>query len=146
MSTGSLPLQLDLCDDWLLGGGEDMANARRRLVDLQGAGRAPATVLAYATDWADFEPWCVGAGRASLPADPETVALYMSHLLPTHKVATLERRLAAIRSKHLEAGFPAPITPVLATGPYCCWASLLPSAVPIWWRSIWRTWMSQRIG
>jgi integrase len=90
-----------------------MVAARDRLNLLRSSRHSPLTVEGYASDWADFEPWCVAAGRSSLPAEPETVALYLSHLLPTHKVSTLARRLAAISSKHQAAGFPAPVTPMV---------------------------------
>lgn len=90
-----------------------MEAAKVRLRELRSSRYSPLTKEAYASDWADFERWCESVSRDSLPAHPETVALYLSHRLPTHKVSTLGRRLAAIASKHQLAGLPAPITPMV---------------------------------
>jgi len=103
--------QLVLCEDWLSGG--TMTAARVRMNELRSSRYAPRTVEAYAMDWADFAGWCAAAGKTSLPADPETVALYLSHLMPTRKASTLARRVAAIASKHNAAGIPAPVTPAV---------------------------------
>jgi integrase len=59
-----------------------------------------STRRAYASDWRDFESWCVAAGRRSLPATPDTLQLYLVDRLAVHKLATVERRLAAIVSMH----------------------------------------------
>ena len=40
--------------------------------------RAASTKDAYASDWAHFASWCSLFGYASLPADAETVALYLA--------------------------------------------------------------------
>jgi site-specific recombinase XerC len=104
--------QLVLCDDWLEGGAE-MAADRERLNELRSSRYSPNTVSAYASDWANFETWCQHTARVSLPADPETVALYLSHLVPNFSVSTMARRLAAIASKHGAAGLAAPITPMV---------------------------------
>jgi site-specific recombinase XerD len=90
-----------------------MAAARARLNLLRSSRYASNTVAAYASDWARFEGWCERAGKKPLPANPEDVALYLSHSLPTHKVSTLGRWLAAIRSRHQAAGLPAPVTPMV---------------------------------
>ena len=88
-----------------------MAAARTRLNLLRSKRYAPKTVEAYASDWARFETWCEKQGKKSLPANPEDIALYLSHALPTHKVSSLARWLAAIASKHQAAGFLVPVTP-----------------------------------
>lgn len=62
----------------------------------------------YASDWKQFDAWCVGTGLASLPADPETVALYLAYLAEKHKPATIGRHMAAIASAHKSAGYPSP--------------------------------------
>lgn len=90
-----------------------MAAAKARLVQLRSSRYASATIEGYASDWKHFEEWCASAQRDPLPAHPETVALYLSHMLPAYKVSSLERRVAAIASKHLVAEFPAPITPMV---------------------------------
>jgi integrase len=87
-----------------------MSAARARLKDLRSTPYAPRTIEAYASDWASFERWGAENNYSILPADPETVSLYLSHSMPGHSVNTLARRVAAIASKHLAAGYPAPTT------------------------------------
>ena len=74
------------------------------------AAKAPATLRAYRSDWRDFERWCLGRGAASLPAVPETVALYLAALAENHRPATLGRRLTSIAKAHEAAGFSSPAT------------------------------------
>jgi len=80
-------------------------------------GRSVNTKKAYASDWAQFEAWCAGEGWVSLPAAPETIALYLTAMtMQGRKVNTLTRRLAAIHQAHQAAGFPSPTsTPVVQT-------------------------------
>src|ERR1700738_3696280 len=66
------------------------------------------TRRAYRSDWAHFEFWRQGHDRALLPIGEETLVLYFSELAATHKVSTLERRLAAISQAHQTAGFESP--------------------------------------
>ena len=82
--------------------------------------RSDATLRAYRSDWADFAAWCAGRGLAPMPATPETVALYIASRAeagpadergrPTAplRVATLDRRLAAISQAHKLAGLESP--------------------------------------
>ena len=78
------------------------------------AAKADATHRAYASDWRDFESWCRGHGLSFLPAQPETVALYISSLArPTNgvrprKASTLTRRLTAIAARHKAEGLDSP--------------------------------------
>jgi site-specific recombinase XerD len=67
---------------------------------------APATLAAYAADWADFGAWCRSRGVPALPAAPTAVAAYLAALATTHAGATLRRRLAAIGRAHRMAGHP----------------------------------------
>lgn len=90
-----------------------MASARARLVQLRGSSHAPRTIAAYADDWKDFSGWCAANARTPLPAEPETVALYLSHLSHIRKVSTLERRAAAIAYRHEFHGFRSPNTLVV---------------------------------
>ncbi|MBS1828803.1 MAG: site-specific integrase [Acidobacteria bacterium] len=70
--------------------------------------KAASTVRAYRCDWTHFESWCKAHGQASLPATPETVALYVTDLATTHKTATIIRRISAISQAHQIAGFETP--------------------------------------
>ena len=69
------------------------------------AARSPNTRRAYASDVRAFAAWCEGKGVDPLPAHPSTVLSYLIDNVNTLKVATLQRRLAAIREHHAAAGF-----------------------------------------
>jgi hypothetical protein len=52
---------------------------------------------AYAADWRDFCAFAARIGRARLPAEPETVALYVADLTPRgRRPVTIARKLAEI--------------------------------------------------
>src|SRR4051794_12322263 len=70
--------------------------------------KAANTVTAYRSDWRHFAGWCEEHGRVSLPASPETVALYLSDLAGAHKVSTVTRRAVAINQAHEAAGQESP--------------------------------------
>ena len=72
--------------------------------------KSPHTLKAYASDWSDFERFCRRSGQGSLPAAPETVALYLTYLIDEQKrkASTLTRRLAAISQVHQAAALPTP--------------------------------------
>ena len=72
------------------------------------ASRAPATQRAYASDWRSFRAFAEAIGRRYLPAEAETVALYVRHLAADHKAATISRHLATIAVYHGAAGFDSP--------------------------------------
>lgn len=74
---------------------------------------ASATLRAYRSDWRDWEAYCNARGLTMLPADPLAVAGYLSALAKgtwgaPRKVATIERRKAAISHIHIESGHPDP--------------------------------------
>ena len=75
------------------------------------AAKSGATRRAYASDLRDFDAWCAAQERAPLPAEPATVALYVTHLARTGSAAsTIQRRLAAISQVHQLAGHVPPPT------------------------------------
>ena len=63
---------------------EAIANRTRAFVD---ATRAPDTVRAYASDWRDFLGFCSARGVQALPASPEVVALYITHLAGSRRAS-----------------------------------------------------------
>ena len=71
---------------------------------------AENTRVGYAKDLADFEAWCKSAGRAALPAESETLALYLTDRLERNRVTTLERRLTGILHANRAAGHARPST------------------------------------
>jgi site-specific recombinase XerD len=88
---------------------------RLELVDLVEAAhtyaqarRAPATWHAYRSDWNDFTTWCAHHHLSPLPADPDTVAAYLTDLAARLHTSTLQRRLSAISVMHREAGHAPP--------------------------------------
>ena len=71
--------------------------------------RSEATWRAYRNDWRQFEAWSASVGLASLPAEPDTVAMFVAQQADQGlNPSTLTRRLAAIRLVHLGAGHASP--------------------------------------
>lgn len=67
--------------------------------------KADNTARAYAADWRDFQQWATAHGLNTMPAAPETVALYLTQRAETLTVATLQRRLASIVAAHRVHGY-----------------------------------------
>ena len=86
--------------------GEERLHAQARA--FLRASKAPSTLRAYRSDWQHFVCWCNGRTVLSLPAAPETVALYLVALAETHRPATLTRRLTSIAKAHATAGHSNP--------------------------------------
>lgn len=73
------------------------------------AAKASSTRKAYQSAWRAFSAWCGEHELASLPAAPETLALYVTHLARNgRKVATIERVVVAISQAHEMARFDSP--------------------------------------
>ena len=77
-----------------------------------GAARSPNTIRAYASDWRHFTAWCQRHQLPSLPAEPETLVLYLTDLARTAKTATIRRRLSAVSVAHQAAGEQPPTTDI----------------------------------
>jgi hypothetical protein len=54
--------------------------------------KAPSTMRAYKSDWLQFENWCHLHQLRSLPASPDTVALYIADIASNHAVASRNRQ------------------------------------------------------
>ena len=78
------------------------------LADLLEHATAAATRRAYESDRAHFAGWASRLELATLPADPQTVALYLAAHENSLSSATLVRRLSAIAVAHREAGLSSP--------------------------------------
>jgi integrase len=74
------------------------------------AAKAPSTLRAYRSDWNQFAAWCAGQALAFLPAEPDTVALYLAASAGACRPGTLTRRLTAISKAHQAAGLSSPAT------------------------------------
>jgi len=71
--------------------------------------RAQSTERAYRNDWRDFCAFASLIGRDCHPAEPETVALYVTDLARRGRApATIARRLVAIAVYHRAAGHASP--------------------------------------
>jgi site-specific recombinase XerD len=63
--------------------------------------KAHNTIRAYRSDFKDFSFFCVKNGFKSFPAEPKTVALYLTYLSSkSTKISTLKRRLVSIGVIH----------------------------------------------
>lgn len=69
------------------------------------ASTAASTRRAIRCDWSDFDSWCRRHQMPSLPASPETVALYLADRASSLAPQTLTRRLTSITQAHRAAGF-----------------------------------------
>ena len=70
------------------------------LLNLQSS-KATNTVRAYKSDFKDFGIFCAQNGFKSLPSEPKTVSLYLTHLSTKDaKMSTLKRRLVSIGVIH----------------------------------------------
>ena len=72
--------------------------------DFARAAKAPSTLRAYASDWRHFVGWCQAHDLEELPANPETIALYLAALAQTHRPSTITRRLTSITKAHQAHG------------------------------------------
>ena len=70
---------------------------------------SPNTVRGYRKDLECFKGWCDQRSLEWLPADSGTVADYVDDLSATLSVATVKRRLCALRFAHFIANFENPI-------------------------------------
>lgn len=86
----------------------DLAALVEGLADLLENATAVGTRRAYAADWAEFADWTARHRLEALPAEPRTVALYVTAQQDRLRPATLLRRLSAIAVAHRTAGHPSP--------------------------------------
>lgn len=71
--------------------------------------RRPATRRAYAGAWRRFRSWAEAEGLETLPADPLTVAAYLTHRAASGlSVASVAMDRKAISHYHRRAGLPTP--------------------------------------
>ena len=66
--------------------------------------KAKNTIRAYKADYNDFKLFCSKHGLSSLPSNPKTVSIYLTHLSKQSKFSTLKRRLASINVMHKYKG------------------------------------------
>lgn len=94
--------------------GQDRLDRLRALTLAAGgfiqASKAANTVRSYRSDWSDFTGWCAAQHLTVLPAEPMTVALYLTDLAGSGMAAaTIQRRISSISQAHQAAGYrPSP--------------------------------------
>ena len=85
-------------------------------IEALAAGVPDSTRTAYRTDIKAFAEWCAETDHCGLPATPETLAAYATHLAYTRNLSpkSIERARWAIRKAHKIAGLPVPDSGLLA--------------------------------
>ena len=67
------------------------------------------TMRAYKADWRNYSEWCAKHELEALPAEPTTVALYLTALAESgRKASTISRKLSTIKTAHRRAGVASP--------------------------------------
>lgn len=74
-----------------------------QVVAMADAALAPNPPRAYARGWANFQRWTEANGLTSLPAGPETLAMYLMDRARQVRVSSLEQEIAAIVVAHHKA-------------------------------------------
>lgn len=93
-----------------------LVDARNEVRKFQEASAADSTRRGYETDWARFTAWCAERREEPMPANPLTVASYLTdaaNLLdnngePFYATGTLDRWLSSINKAHELKGFVKP--------------------------------------
>ena len=76
--------------------------------------KAGNTRRAYSSAWQQFRTWAEAGDHPALPASPQAVALYLSHLASTGRsIATVQQARSAISRFHAAAGTQKGDTPAL---------------------------------
>jgi integrase len=96
----------------LLSNEELLKRLAEERLKLTRARMAPNTDIGYRYAWSMFERWCSKMELAALPADSETVSLYITDMISVvhKKVSTVVHRVWAIGRKHREAGIESPVS------------------------------------
>jgi len=74
------------------------------------AAKALVTHRAYRSGWTHFESCCGSRQMSALPAEPPTVAHYLTDLASYRAAETITRRLTSITKAHQSVDLDAPAT------------------------------------
>lgn len=93
----------------LAGVDPELIEAAKRFAE---ARKSPCTRAAYTREWRAFEAWVTSQGVRALPASPQVVALYLTHMACAggRKASGIDLALVAISQAHRLAGFESPRT------------------------------------
>ena len=84
---------------------DELEELSRRAALYATRARGDGTRRAYRTAWRHFSAWCDSLGRARLPADADTLAMYVVRRADDGlAVSSLRVALAAIKTAHQLAG------------------------------------------
>ncbi len=89
-------------------GSLDLGGLRDEAREFSRRSKGVGTVRLYDREWRKFVDWCSGSGLVALPADPETVALYVTGLSRRQSVASMNIAVAAVSQAHQAAGLASP--------------------------------------
>lgn len=90
-----------------------LAESARALMD---SAKSDRTIAGYRSDWRQFSSWCERNSLQSLPAAPETVALYLASMAGVKAAATIQRHLSSISQAHQSNGIETPTSaPIVRT-------------------------------
>jgi site-specific recombinase XerD len=112
-STGALTLETTLLGPLTVPDGAaraaELEDLSRRAALYATRARGDGTRRTYRSAWRHYETWCASLGRTPLPADPDTLAMYVVRRADEGKtVSAIRVALAAIRTAHLLAGLASP--------------------------------------
>jgi site-specific recombinase XerD len=100
---------LVVVEDAAFGAPVDLERLDAEANEFAKSARSDSTRKAYRLDLKAFLLWCRSAGLRPLPAEPSTVRCYVTHLAnERNKVATIERKVAAISKAHRAQGLESP--------------------------------------
>jgi integrase len=77
-------------------------------VRCQGA-YAERTLSSYRNDLEHFRIWCQASGACSLPTSPQTIAAFIDDQTQTKALATVKRRVEAVKFAHRMLDLPSPV-------------------------------------
>src|SRR5580704_13661367 len=98
-----------MANELAIGPAATLATAVNSARDFARNSKAANTLKAYAADWRHFEIWCASVSCVPLPAHPGQVGAYLGALASGGaRASTIERRTAAIRHYHRQAGHENP--------------------------------------
>ena len=92
----------------------ELAQLKERARSYEANSKSTNTWKAYQSDLRHFGAWCERRGLVALPAEPDTVRLYLVDHAQSLAISTLRRRLSAISEAHQAAQLPNPtVSPVV---------------------------------
>lgn len=98
-----------MADELVPVGAVALTAAIEKAAEFARSAKAKNTLRAYEADWRHFGIWCDSVNCKPLPAHPGQVAAYLGALASGGmRTKTIERRAAAIRHFHKQAGYDNP--------------------------------------